>query len=143
MVKERISEDKTYYCDKCGWPYGTRESAEACEAKEPERIYINGPGEEWKPGDIAFQDISCGKNSGYRLIRIDHEYESKHYIRPFWVPADGLGSLPIRERGEYEEDDDWMNYTPMHMISIGAHILDSKRREDLIQIGKILEGIKE
>lgn len=142
MVKEHISEDKTYYCDKCGWPHATRESAEACEAKEPERIYVSGPGEEWKPGDVAFTEIHCGNNSGYRLLCIDHEYESHHHVRPFWVPADGLGPLPIKERDEYEEEDDWMNYTRMHMISMGARILDDEQRERLIHIGKVLEEVK-
>lgn len=141
MVKVEKAEDITYWCEKCRWPHATRESAEACEAKEPERIYVNGPGEDWKPGDIAFKRIHCGSNTGFRLIRIDHEYESNHYIRPFWIPVDGLGPLPIRTESlsEWEGDEeDWGNYTKMHMISMGADILNEKEIQALITIADVL-----
>lgn len=135
MVKEHTSKSKTYYCDKCGWPYSTREGAEACEAKEPERIYVDGAAEEWKSGDIALKEFSRGR---YRLILVDHEYESHHRIYPFWVPVDDLGPLPIRED---TADSDWgWEYTPMHIVHVGVRILNDKQKERLIHIGKVLEG---
>ena len=141
MVKKKKTEDITHYyiCEKCRWPYTTLEAAEKCEAKEPERTYVGGPGEKWKIGDIAFVEVHCGANSGYRLVQIDHEYERHHYERPFWVPIDGLGPLPIREVGE-TDGDDWMDYTPMHMLTMNAHVLDEKRIQQLLTIASVLQS---
>ena len=143
MVKERTSDPITSYdCDKCGWPYSTREKAEECEAQILDRIYVSGKEKTWMPGDVAMMEVHCGENTGYRLVKIDHEYESKHQVRPFWVPIDGLGPLPVKEVIDYSDDsDDWMNYTGMHMLTMNARILNEKWTHQLLTIADTLRGL--
>lgn len=142
VKKENVSVPKsTYYCEGCGWGYNSLEKAETCEAKVSDRIYVTGRGKEWIVGDVAMAEVHCGKNTGYRLVKIDHEYESHHTIRPFLIPIDGLGPLPIREIGEKDiDDEDWGDYTPMHMLTMNVRILNEKWTRQLLTIADTLQS---
>ena len=140
MPTREVRKEETFYCEKCNWPYSTEAEALACEQKEPERVSCDGPKwETWQVGDIALLDLYDRlPGGGLRLAKIDHEYESHHHIRPYFVPIDGLGDLPIAEPGDdYELDEK----TPMHSISLQAQVLDDEAKDRLIRIGKYLESL--
>ena len=145
MVKEEnivVDPEPRYICEGCGWSYTSRERAEECEGKTPDRIYVSGKAEAWVVGDVALAHVHCGKNTGYRLVKIDHEYETHHQVRPFLVPIDGLGPLPIREVGEKDiDDEDWGDYTPMHMIVMNIRIFNEKWTNQFLVIAEKLSEL--